>query len=134
MKQNFPEGSPPFPISNTSSIAPGAHFVYSFEISAPQVVKYLPFNDLDVANTDQGNSITLIIDGGIRKFTIPAGTIRHFDKGTLAAFSSIDVLNNGSGTIAATAIEIIAQLAPIDTESVIQGAAPLIDRLFGVKK
>jgi hypothetical protein len=126
MRDKYPEGSPPFRVTNSSTVAAGDFFIYNFELSDRAAAAYVPFNDLVITNNNSSNAVKLIIDGGRLTYLIPASVTKHFDKKALAAFSAIQLENVGSGNISAGELEIVAQLAPIDGDNVIQGLTPLL--------
>jgi hypothetical protein len=117
------EASPPFLLKNTGTITAGSSYDYDFFVSSPQAQKYLPFNYLRIANKDASNDLELYINGSQTAYnTIIAGTIEGYDKSVLPAFTSIQLKNIGSGTIAIGSVQIFAQKQPYDTQTAITDA------------
>lgn len=124
--------SPLFPLKNASTITAGSYYAYDWEVSNAASVKYLPFNFLQVQNNNSTYAVELYVNGDINPIdVIPAGVIRSYDKNTLPAFRAVLVKNIGSGTIAANAINLLAQRTAVNADDVTQ---TVVGRIIGGKK
>jgi hypothetical protein len=113
--------SPLFRKTNASTIAAGAVFNFDFEISQNDAVKYLPFNFLKIINNDTANDLLLYINGDKSPVDlIAASTIAIYDQDSIPAFRSVALSNNGTTTISANKLQILAQRTAINTNKIAQ--------------
>ena len=94
----------------------GAWTIYSLADLSPEAPKYEPLDYLEITNTDTASPVRVVLDHA-DSFSVPASAIRTLEH---APYRTVQVHNEGSSTIAAGKVTLLARRAPISVDKYIR--------------